>query len=85
MNIVKPLKPKASIEIRKQRYQIRKLIGEGAYGKVFTAECAETKKTYAFKQQRPPNLWEYYVCLQIHKRIEQQWIVSWSLGFSFCH
>lgn len=76
MNIVKPLKPKTSIEIGSRRYHIRKLIGEGAYGKVFTAECAETKQTYAFKQLRPANLWEYYVCLQILKRIEQKSIVS---------
>lgn len=76
MNIVKPLKPKTSIVIGKQRFEIRKLIGEGAYGKVFVAECVETKQTYAFKQQRPPNLWEYYVCLQIHQRIEDQSIVS---------
>lgn len=76
MHIVKPLKPKANVEIGKRKYQIRKLIGEGAYGKVFTAECAKTKQTYAFKQQRPPNLWEYYVCQEIHKRIEDKWIVS---------
>lgn len=76
MHIVKPLKPKSSIEIGKKKYQIRKLIGEGAYGKVFTAEYTKSKQTYAFKQQRPPNLWEYYVCLEIHKRIENQWIVS---------
>lgn len=76
MKIVKPLKPKSSVEIGKNKYLIRKLIGEGAYGKVFTAECTKTKQTYAFKQQRPPNLWEYYVCQEIRERIEDQWIVS---------
>lgn len=76
MNIVKPLKPKSSVDIGKRKYQIRKLIGEGAYGKVFTAECTKTKQTYAFKQQRPPNLWEYYVCQEIRKRINSPLIVS---------
>lgn len=78
LNIVKPLKPKSSFINGKKRYEIRKLIGEGAYGKVFAVECADTKRAYAFKQQRPPNLWEYYVCLQIQKRIEDQSIVSLS-------
>lgn len=76
MYIVKPLKPKSTIEIGQQKYQICKLIGEGAYGKVFTAECNKTKQMYALKQQRPPNLWEYYICLEIHKRIENQYIVN---------
>lgn len=57
MNIVQPLKPKSSIEINKRKYQIRKLIGTGAFGKVFSAECTKTKAMLAFKQQRPPNLW----------------------------
>lgn len=76
MNIVHPLKPRASVEINKRKYQVRKLIGTGAFGKVFSAECTKTKETYAFKQQRPPNLWEYYVCLQIHTRIRDESIVS---------
>lgn len=76
MNIVQPLKPRSSIEINKRKYQIRKLIGTGAYGKVFSAECTNTKKWFAFKQQRPPNLWEYYVCLQAHARIKDESVVS---------
>lgn len=76
MNIVQPLKPRSSIEINEKKYQIRKLIGTGAFGKVFLAECTKTKETYAFKQQRPPNLWEYYVCLQVHTRIADANIVS---------
>ncbi|XP_055297911.1 uncharacterized protein LOC129566204 [Sitodiplosis mosellana] len=72
MNVVPPLKPRASIEINKQKYQIRKLIGTGTYGKVFSAECSKTKEMYALKQQRPPNLWEYYVCLQIHARLKDE-------------
>lgn len=76
MNIVQPLKPKSSIEINKRKYQIRKLIGTGAYGKVFSAECTKTKELLAFKQQRPPNLWEYYVCLQAHSRIKDESVVS---------
>lgn len=76
MNIVHPLKPRSSIEINQRKYQVRKLIGTGAFGKVFSAECTKTKEMFALKQQRPPNLWEYYVCLQIHTRIKDKFIVS---------
>lgn len=76
MNIVHPLKPRSSIELFNKKYQIRKLIGTGAFGKVFSADCTKTKEMYAFKQQRPQNLWEYYVCLQIHSRIKDEHIVS---------
>lgn len=76
VNIVQPLKPKIKIEINNQKYQVRKLIGTGAFGKVFSAECVKTKETFALKQQRPPNLWEYYVCLEIHNRLKNKSIVS---------
>lgn len=76
MNIVHPLKPRSSIEIDKRKFQVRKLIGTGAFGKVFSAECTKTKEWYALKQLRPPNIWEYYVCLQIHTRISDESIVS---------
>lgn len=76
MNVVPPLKPRSSIEINKEKYQIKKLIGTGAYGKVFLAEGTKSKKMYALKQQRPPNLWEYYVCLQIHERLTDERVVS---------
>lgn len=76
MNIVQPLKPRSSIHINGQKYQIRKLIGTGAFGKVFSAECTKTNKMFALKQQRPPNLWEYYVCLQIHTRLTDERVVS---------
>ncbi|XP_031628783.1 checkpoint serine/threonine-protein kinase BUB1-like isoform X2 [Contarinia nasturtii] len=83
MNIVKPLKPKSSIEINKRKYQIRKLIGSGAFGKVFFCECTKTKEMFAFKQQRPPNLWEYYVCLQIHERLMDESIRNGFMTIDF--
>lgn len=82
MNIVQPLKPRSTIDIDGETFQVRKLIGTGAFGKVFSAECPKTKEWYALKQQRPPNLWEYYVCLQIHKRIRDESIVSFFSRFT---
>lgn len=76
MNIVQPLKPRSSIEINGNKFQVRKLIGTGAFGKVFSAECTKTKEWFALKQLRPPNIWEYYVCIEIHTRILDESIVS---------
>lgn len=76
MNIVKPLKPRSTMEMNQRKYQIKKLIGEGSFGKVFLAEHTKTNEMIALKQQRPPNLWEYYVCLQIHTRITDEYVVS---------
>lgn len=76
MNIVQPLKPRLTIEVNGRKYKVCKLIGSGSFGKVFSAECTKTKELLALKQQRPPNLWEYYVCLEIHSRITDQHIVS---------
>lgn len=34
-----------------------------------SAKCKTTSKMYAMKQQRPANLWEYYICLEITSRM----------------
>lgn len=35
----------------------------------FSAKCKTTSKIYALKQQRPANLWEFYICLEIATRM----------------
>lgn len=39
-------------------------------------KCVETNEMFALKQERPPNLWEFYISLEIHTRIENQNVVS---------
>lgn len=75
VNIVPQLKLKSNIVINKHTFQIRKVIGSGGYGKVYSGECTQTKEILAFKQQRPPNLWEYYICLEVQSRIRNQVMV----------
>lgn len=41
-----------------------------------SAQNTANGKTYALKQERPPNLWEYYICLEIVSRIPMRNIVS---------
>lgn len=83
MNIVKPLKPKATLDINNQIYKICKVIGTGAFGKVFSAECKKTGVMLALKQQRPPNLWEYYICIEVQSRIRDESVVCFDLFFQF--
>lgn len=40
-------------------------------------------KMYAFKQERPANLWEFYISLELRSRIEDQNIVRKSTFFIF--
>lgn len=35
----------------------------------FSAKCKDTSQIYALKQQRPANLWEFYICLEITSRM----------------
>lgn len=83
VNIVQPLKPKVTITVNGHKFKIQKMIGSGSFGKVFSAECLTNKEYFAFKQQRPPNLWEYYVCFEVQKRIQNSLIVSGANCYAF--
>lgn len=81
VNILQPLKPKLTLAVNGHRFRIQKMIGSGNFGKVFSAECLTNKEYFAFKQQRPPHLWEYYVCAEVQKRIQNSLIVSLNILF----
>lgn len=78
VNIVEPLKPKMKLSIGIRTFSIQKMIAAGSFGRVFSGVCDNLKTTHAFKQEKPPNLWEYYICLEIQKRIKNHRIVSFS-------
>lgn len=42
----------------------------------FRGKSTKTGKLYAFKQERPANLWEFYISLEIPTRVEDAKIVS---------
>lgn len=42
----------------------------------FSGKSTKTGKLYAFKQERPANLWEFYISLEIPTRVEDAKIVS---------
>ncbi|XP_036338653.1 uncharacterized protein LOC118748389 [Rhagoletis pomonella] len=57
-------------------FEVLKLVGEGAYGAVYCGVNNKTGKKYALKQERPPNFWEYYICLEVHSRLNSDDLVS---------
>ncbi|XP_011294960.2 probable inactive serine/threonine-protein kinase bub1 [Musca domestica] len=63
------LKPSSKFKINSVEFEVMKLIGEGAYGAVFCGKETVGGKRCAMKQENPANLWEFYICLEIHDRI----------------
>ncbi|XP_050079992.1 uncharacterized protein LOC126567754 [Anopheles maculipalpis] len=72
VNKLQPLKKDALIEMQEAGVTFRVLqkIGKGTYGTIFCAMNELTGKKVAMKQERPANLWEYYICLELRSRIE---------------
>lgn len=85
VHIVQPLKPRATVTISGSSFLVRKIIGSGNFGKVFLGENKTTKKPVALKQQRPPNVWEYYICLELQSRIQKPVMVGGSLELIASH
>lgn len=80
--VVQPLKPKARLAIGNRSFTIQKMIASGGFGNVFVGTCDRSRETLAFKQEKPPNLWEYYICSQTHKRLEDKRVVIAAFGCS---
>lgn len=69
VNKVQPLSKSMTLDIHGTKFTVQKKIGEGTFGTVYSAKNLTSNKTVAMKQERPANLWEYYVCLELRSRI----------------
>ncbi|KAL9878023.1 bub1-related kinase isoform 1-T2 [Glossina fuscipes fuscipes] len=61
--------PKHIITIGNINFEVNKFINSGAYGAIYCGKNLNTGQLCALKQERPPNLWEYYICLEIQDRV----------------
>lgn len=73
---VLPLKKDNTLEFKDKVFNVIKLIGEGTFGSVYSAKEVNSGKMYALKQERPANLWEYYICLEIESRLHTTEMLS---------
>lgn len=43
----------------------------------FSGKCLDTGKKMALKQERPANLWELYICMELKARLDNPSIVRY--------
>ncbi|KAH8277711.1 hypothetical protein KR018_003981 [Drosophila ironensis] len=72
---VKRLHPNIHIEVHDERFEVLKMVGKGAYGSVYRGRHLKTGKKVALKQERPPNFWEFYICLEVHSRLTSEQMI----------
>uniref|UniRef100_A0A182JXY1 BUB1 N-terminal domain-containing protein n=1 Tax=Anopheles christyi TaxID=43041 RepID=A0A182JXY1_9DIPT len=72
VNKVQPLRKDGLVEKKEEgvAFKVQQKIGKGTYGTVYCAMEEPAGKKVAMKQERPANLWEYYICLELRSRIE---------------
>lgn len=69
VNKVQPLAKGMIESVNDVKFSVTKKIGEGTFGTVYSAKNLATGEQVAMKQERPANLWEYYICLELRARI----------------
>lgn len=67
---IPPLRQGGQLELCEQVFSVRKLIGKGAFGQIYSAKTADGRLV-ALKQSRPCNLWEYYICMEVKFRLKE--------------
>ncbi|XP_058447206.1 uncharacterized protein LOC131427760 [Malaya genurostris] len=69
VNKVQPLVKGMVVSVQDTKFSVMKKIGEGTFGTVYCGKNVITGEMIALKQERPANLWEYYICLELRSRI----------------
>ncbi|CRK98523.1 CLUMA_CG011876, isoform A [Clunio marinus] len=76
MKNISKLKPNMFIEAARKEYRIVKSIGKGSFGVVYSAKMTESGELVAMKQEKPPNLWEYYICVELKDRLKNKNMIN---------
>lgn len=66
------LKPSLVVDVAEHSFKVTKFIAKGGFGSIFTARGSHDGKTYALKQEKPPNLWELYICVELKDRLKNK-------------
>lgn len=62
------LKAFVKLQIEDDEFIVRKLIGKGSYGSIYLVENSEGY--WAAKQEKPANLWEYFITAELLDRLK---------------
>lgn len=83
VNKVQPLAKGMIESVNDVKFSVTKKIGEGTFGTVYNAKNLTTGEQVAMKQERPANLWEYYICLELRARINHDEILPGLMGVDY--
>uniref|UniRef100_A0A182QID7 Mitotic checkpoint serine/threonine-protein kinase BUB1 n=1 Tax=Anopheles farauti TaxID=69004 RepID=A0A182QID7_9DIPT len=85
VNVVHPLRKDLLVEMKKDdvAFRVQQKIGKGSYGTIYCATEEKTGNKVALKQERPANLWEYYICLELRSRIENPEILPGFMSIDY--
>lgn len=64
------LKSGATIEVNSEEFRVGKFIAKGSFGSIYIIENTASKDLYAAKQEKPSNLWEYFICMELSDRLK---------------
>lgn len=64
------LKAGSQIECTGNHFTVLNFISRGSFGIIFTARNSRNGKIYAMKQEKPANLWECYICVELQDRLK---------------
>lgn len=53
-----------------EQYQVIKFIAKGSFGSIYTVRSNKNNEIYAAKQEKPANMWEYYICMELIHRLK---------------
>jgi checkpoint serine/threonine-protein kinase len=76
VNKVPQLKSGMTVECGESEFSITKFIARGSFTSVFAAKNLKTGKHVAMKQEKPANLWEYYICVELSDRIKNKTMMA---------
>lgn len=64
-----------TVKCHDNEFTVLKFITKGAFGSIYTATNSKDGKVYALKQEKPPNLWEYYILVELMCRLKNEQMI----------
>lgn len=66
------LRKGARVAVDDNEFSVTKLIAKGGFGTIYSGKHCGTGEVVAMKQEKPPSLWEYYICVELRDRLKDK-------------